>query len=193
MSTTPKDTVLWYVNDLIAAHKHTLDAVRRHERDDRLLRVPGASTAVAGLSASLERHIAALEARVEAMGGHGAVGNLKEALTTVTGTLAGLYGQVRPEAASRMLRDDVTATNFLMTCSAMLYATARALGDQQTADVADSLMKRFPPIIIELQDVLPEAVVLDISAEHPGASPRADEDTVRQIKMAWRGASAAHA
>ena len=192
MTTTPKDTVLWYVNDLIAAHRHTLEAVRRHERDEQLLRVPGAGTAVGGLAATLERHIGLLERRAEAMGGQGVVGGLKEALTTVSGTLMGLYGQVRSETASRMLRDDVTAAHFLMTCSTMLYATARALGDQQTADVAADIMKHLPPVVMELQGVLPEAVVLDVSKDHPGASPSADEDTVRQIKIAWRSASTTH-
>jgi hypothetical protein len=189
MPTTPQETVLWYVNDLIAAHRHTLEAVRRHERDDDLHVVPGAHAAVSALAAGLERHIALLESRAQAMGGQGVVGNLKEALTTVTGTLTGLYGAVRSETPSRMLRDDATAANFLMTCTTMLYATARALGDNTTAGAAEDIMKRFPPLIMELQGVLPEAVVIDVSKDHPGANPAADEETVRQVKIAWRSAS----
>ena len=185
------DIVRGYTADQIAAHRHVLEAITRHAEDPSLSKVPGASVVIARAVEMLAAHIKLLDARVTALGGQGPVGGLKEAVTSVTGFLTGLYGQVRGETASRMLRDDYTGINFLLVCTTMLHTTARAFNDEQTTDVTSIIMRDLPGVLMTLQDLVPEAVVIDLAADHPELDRRADSMAGMEIKAAWRAAAGA--
>ena len=161
--------------------------------DDRptLFTVGHSTRSLAELVEMLAAHIKLLDARVTALGGQGAVGGLKEAVTSVTGFLTGLYGQVRGETASRMLRADYTGINFLLVCTTMLHTTARAFNDEQTTDVTSIIMRDLPGVLMSLQDLVPEAVVTDLAADHPEIDRRADSMAAMEIKAAWRAAAGA--
>lgn len=192
----PRDnTTRHYLSDLIAVHTHVHDAIARHKEDSALAKVPGALRCIENVVASLARSQRLLEDRAEALGGQGALGNLKEALTTVSGFFAGLYGKVRPETASRALRDDYTALHFLFACTAMLHTTSRALGDTPTCTITAGIMRDLPPLILDVADLIPHAVLLDLAKEHPNLDHSADEAAIREVKGAWHGAGtmAAHA
>lgn len=181
-----RQTVRGFTNDLIAAHRHVLGAMRRHPDEKSILEVPGASGAVQEVCVMLEANMKILESRVEALGGAGAAGHLKEALTTASGFLAGLYGQVRTETASRMLRDDVTAVHFLETCTAMLHATALALRDIETAKTVRALLRAFPPALLRLQPYVSSAVVNDLARESLVVDVVAADIAHREWRESWR-------
>lgn len=189
MATTPTETLRWYTNDLIAAHRHVVEAMRRNQNEDALKIVPGALACVENIVATLDKNLKVLETRVERLGGAGVIGSVKEAVTAVTGFFTGLYGQARPQAASRILRDDLVALNFLMTCTTMLHTTSRALGDANTTDVTHTMMREMPPLIMRLTDLLPAAVLYDLSKDHAGLNPAAFDMTIEEVKDAWRGAA----
>lgn len=184
------DIIRGYVADQIAAHRHVLEAVTRHAEDPSLSRVAGAQAAVARAVSTLAAHLGMLDLRVEALGGQGPIGGLKEAVTSVTGYLTGLYGQVRGETAARMLRDDYTAINFLLVCATMLHTTARAFKDEQTASVTSTIMGDLPTLLLTLQNLVPEAVVVELAADHPEIDRRADTMAMMEIKAAWHASSA---
>jgi len=183
-----QQTVRGYINDLMAVQRHVADAMERHASEKDLARVAGGTEATRSAVALIRQSSKRFEQRLAALGGPGAVGQLKEAVTTVTGFLAGVYGQARPETASRMLRDDATALNFLMVCAGMLHATAVALRDMETAGLTNELLRDLPPVLMKVNDLVPRAVLVNLADEHP-VDRGADEAAVREIHAAWRGAS----
>jgi hypothetical protein len=189
----PSDTVRGYVTDMMGAHRHVLEAVTRHAEDPSLAKVPGAQATIARIVSVLDSQHRLLEARAQQLGGAGAMGGIKEAVTSVTGFLTGLYGQVRGETASRMLRDDYTGLNFLLVCATMLHTTSTALGDAETTSVCSTIVRGLPPLLMDLQELVPRAVVRDLAEDHPGLDTIADAKTIPEVKAAWRGASHAGA
>lgn len=191
---TRDTTTRRYLSDLIAVHTHVHDAIARHQEDSALAKVPGALRCIENVVASLARSQRLLEDRAQVLGGQGALGNIKEALTTVSGLFAGLYGRVRPETASRALRDDYTALHFLFSCTAMLHATSRALGDKPTCTITAGIMRDLPPLILDVADLIPHAVLLELAKDHPDLDHSADDSAIREVKSAWHGAGtvAAH-
>jgi len=179
------ETVRWYFNDLIAVYTHTLEAMRRHAVDESLLKVPGGKEAINSAVATLELHLKKLEERVNEMGGPGAVGQMKEAMTSVTGFLTGLYGQVRNQAASRILRDDYTGLSFLMTCSTMLHTTCIALGNTRASETTSQLVNELPRVIIGISNLLPKAVIADLAKDNVLINLDAAQTTIMEVKQAW--------
>lgn len=185
-----RDIIRGYATDLLAVHRHSLEAIKRHANDDDIAKIPGARDIVAQAIAVLEGNMNRLESRLAVLGGQGASGQIKEAVTTATGFLVGLYGQARGEPASRALRDDYAAMSFVLVCTTMLHATARALRDMDTAAVTSAMMHDLPPVIVRLADIVPQAVVAELAIEHGIVDGAADEMTIREIKETWRAASA---
>lgn len=190
MTVSHEDTVRSYLGDLIAVVEHVSQAVAKQVGDDDLRRVAYAGDLIQNLNSVLMRQHTDLQDRVKAMGGATAGGVLKDVLTTVTGTLAGLYGKSRGETASRMLRDDYTALNFVMTCTAMLHTTALAFGDSATAEITRHHLHEYPRLIMALSDMVPRAVLADFEADKvPLANAAAGEEAVRHLREAWQSAS----
>ncbi len=152
---TGQDTVKSYIGDLIAALRHVFGAIEKQCDNTDLARIDGAKKAVTNIHGTLSRQIASLEVRADDMGGTGAMGAVKDAVTSVTGFVTGLYGSMRGETASRLLRDDYAALTFVSVCTAMLHTTALAVGDAATAQLTRQNLNDFPPLIMALNDLLP--------------------------------------
>lgn len=182
----PSDTIKGYVGDLIAVHRHVLEAIKRHVEDKELTALPDAESTLHDTITVLTRNMRGLEERLQALGGPGAAGQIKEAVTTMTGFLTGVFGQVRGETASRMLRDNYTAINFIMICATMLHTTARAFRDDYTASVTHNIMNELPPVLMRLADLVPHAVVADLAKKYPAIDNTADESAIREAREAWR-------
>lgn len=181
---------------MIAAYRHVLEAVTRHAEDASITRVAGGAATMARAVSLLDAHRTMLERRAEQLGGVGTMGGIKEAVTSVTGFLTGLYGQVRGETASRMFRDNYVAVNFLMVSATMLHTTGRVLGDAATVEVSKHLMRDLPPLLMEFQELVPRAVVLDLADDHKDLrlnTSGADHAAVVEVKNAWRNAAASNA
>jgi hypothetical protein len=180
-----RETVRGYVNDLIAAHRHVLEAMKRHPKDSSLMNVAGAAQTLSDVCTRLQWNLEVLEQCSTELGGKGAAGHIKEALTVMSGTVTGFYGQFRPEAASRMLRDDHTALNFLMTCSWMLRITARALGEDATADRSEQIVRGFPPMISRVSHMLAAAVVTDLKKDGHSTASDSTSSAITLWQEAW--------
>jgi len=183
---TMHDTVRGYVGDLLAAHRHVLEAVERHCESPAVARIPHAEGRLMALREALKSQKASLTEVLDATGREGASAQVKEAVTTITGFLVGIYGQVRGETASRMIRDNCTAVSFLNTCAAMLHTTAVAFRDERVAGVAVNVMNELPGHVMTLADLLPHAVAIELHAEHSEASINAAEVTVQAIHDSWK-------
>ncbi len=193
MTATPEETVRSYLGDLIAVLEHVSKAVATQAGNDDLRRIAHAGRVIDNLNSVLKRQHADLEAHVKAMGGKSGGGVLKDMLGTVAGALAGLYGKIRGETASRMLRDDYTALSFATVCSTMLHTTALALDDSATAELTLRHIQEYPPLIMELSELIPHAVVADLAADKVHVvNSAAAEEAIRNLNDSWRGASVAN-
>lgn len=181
-----RKTVNRYLGDLIAVHRHCLGAMDQQCESAAVKADAGSFDLITRSRNLLRSHQAALEARLAACGGSA---DAKEAVTSVTGFLAGLYDRMRSETASRILRDNFTALHFLYACQTMLIATAHASGDATTASLVREQQQGLPPLLLEVTQQLPAAVVGDLhggSAAPPGtASVEFARDSARD---AWRHA-----
>jgi hypothetical protein len=192
--TTNQDTVRQYLGDLIAVLNHVSQAVSTQSKDDGLMRLPHASHVIDNLNATLLRQRTALEAHIKGLGGATVGGGLKEVLTTVTGAIVGLYGKARGETASRMLRDDYTALSFVSICTTMLHTTALALNDPAVAELTRQHMIDYPPLIMAISELLPDAVIADLAADKAViANHNAADQANVNLKDSWRHASSAAA
>jgi hypothetical protein len=188
--TQTSDVVKGYTQDLLATIRHATEAVKRHVEEERLDTVPGAKALVQDTVTMFESHLRELESLLESAGGKGPIGQAKEALTTITGVLAGVYGQIRTDTASRALRDDATSLNFIHNATAMLHATALAFKEDRTARVAERILRDIPPMVMRYADVLPHAAVIGVSKDYAVADSDAPNQTVRLMHEAWQAASA---
>lgn len=183
-------TVHKFATDLLAAHHHVAEAISRQTTDDRVLKMGEAAGVLYETHGTIQRHFRDLEHHIMESGGLGASGQVKEALTSVSGFLAGLYGQMRSEPVSRMLRDDISAVNFLQTCTEMFHATAKACGDVRFAACAENMLRDHASLILKLHGVLPNVVVRELPGEHLVDEAGGDE-TVKASREAWHAAAAA--
>ncbi|MFN0133015.1 MAG: hypothetical protein ACKVW3_10895 [Phycisphaerales bacterium] len=190
MTATSKETVRSYLGDLIAVIDHVSRAVAKQAGDDDLRRMAHAGSVIDNLYSVLVRQHADLQAHVKALGGATGGGMVKDILATATGALAGLYGKMRGETASRVLRDDYTAMSFLTACTTMLYTTALALDDTATVDLTHRHIREYPPLIMALSDLLPHAVVADLRMDKAAiANPDAADQATGHLSESWHRAS----
>lgn len=190
MATTATDTVRGYTVDLIAVLDHCADAIKRQMNEDQLTRIAGAGPALRQVHQTLCRQRDALQRRAESMGGGGMTEALKDAMTAVSGFFAGLWGKVRPETASRMLRDDYAALAFVSVCTQMLHTTALTVRDIGTAQLTLQHLNELPPLQMAVNELVPAAVVADLGIDGvPIEDPNAAEAANENWRDAWRHAS----
>lgn len=184
---TAQDTIEWYLGDLIAVNRHVGEAIAQHAKSEMVQAIPEAARAVQDAAATLSKHLAELEAHAKTTGGKGLASVLKDSLTAMTGFVTGLYGEIRNQAASRMLRDDYTGLSFVMICTEMLHTTALALADRATAEVTLRQMHALPRLITAMSAAVPAAVaanlrISDVEVKNEQAAAQA----VRDHFEAWR-------
>lgn len=192
--TTIDSTVRGYLDDLIAVVEHVSSATERQSNSDALAKFAEAHSLVRNVSEVLNRHLGALETQARTQRGQGPQGVLKELVTSVTGFAAGVYGAMRGETASRMLRDDYTALSFVTICTGMLQTTALSVGDSSTAALTQRHLAELAPMVLAVHDLIPAAVLADLTHDKVSiVNSSAAEITVRQMKSAWQSAATAAA
>ncbi len=175
-----------YVADQFAAVQHTLKAVGQHVESDEVQSLPELRSVLSRLHTALEAQSRGLEMHLEReFGGKGFEAALKDAVTNISGFLAGVYGKMRGETASRMVRDDITAVNFLATCYSMLYATAVSFNQQKTATLASTHLHQLTPFVIELSRVVPSVVVEEFVQQGYAVDPSAIGEAIEDVADAW--------
>lgn len=184
MNDKHQDNLKMYVNDVIGLERDIINAIEGQLEDDRI-------TAISELTATLREAVGGAKSRIdrlkklsEAEGGtFGAA--IKEAATSVTGTLAGLYGKIREHPVSRMVRDDTIALNVTETSYTMLYTLALGVGHSGLADLALEGVKAAPPLILKLTDLLPGVVLSELAEDAPLANPAAESIVIAAVRDAW--------
>jgi hypothetical protein len=181
---TPKDLSTGYLGDLLAAQNHLFKIVDQQVGDLQVTTHVDVRDLLTQLHIILRRHTDSLEERLRAFGGCLSA-DVKEALTAATGLAAGLLGKIRPHMASKSLRDDYILLSACSIGYEMLHATALALRDKETADLALQHFKDITPLVVRLSELMPSVVVHelthDVAGIDAGAIPIARENT----RQAW--------
>jgi len=174
-----------YINDMIALEKDIANAIEIQLEDDRVTSQQDLPKLLREALHHSEVRTAYLKDISEAEGGLlGAV--VKEGITAVTGTLAGIYGKMREHPLSRMVRDDVIALDVATTSYGMLYTLALAVGHSECAAVAKKGLYACPPLIIALTDLLPRIVAGELADDAPLTNPAAAQIVNADIWDAWK-------
>jgi ferritin-like metal-binding protein YciE len=178
------ETLQQYVSDMLAVEKHIHDAVKRQRDSEKASKFPEAHSIFSRIEAQLDEHIEHLEQHLEMLGGNGA-SPIKEAVSAVTGAVAGVYDQVRDEKVSKMLRDDYTALSLASISYTMLHTTGLGLTDHQTADIALRHLKHWTPIVVDISEAIPLVVAQELAEDIPGVSANVGREAVENTQEAW--------
>jgi hypothetical protein len=186
-----KQFVSKYVTDQLALEAHTLSVIDVQLKDPDLIEMSPAVKTLTKVRAMLESHVAGLrelsDSEADQKSSLQLSASLTETLTDVTGTIIGLYNKLRTEKVSKMLRDDYTALHLSALTYSMLFTTAKGLGEMKTAELAAQHLQGIPPLIMELNSIIPSVVLIELrkvgfSVQDAGA----DSEAVEQSTIAWK-------
>lgn len=178
------DTLQQYVSDMLAVEREIHEAIRIQEEDENVARFTEAQSVISRAEAVLDNHIAALEEHLEQLGGD-AASPVKDAVASVLGVAAGLYGKVRGEKVSKMLRDDYTALSLAAISYHMLHTTGLALQSQSTASLALRHLMDWTPIVTELSHTVHKVVVAELEGDGFGIDSSVAQESERMTQEAW--------
>ncbi len=137
------------------------------------------------MSSTIQRHLESLETRLKALGGS-ATHPIKEAGAAALGVAAGLIDKVRAEEISKDLRDDYTAINLSIISYVMLNATALALGDHETATLAERNVKDSADFVVWINNHMPKFVIKDLQDSGASIDNSAVTASEEMVKRVWR-------
>lgn len=183
----PQSVITDYLTDMVAVEKHILEAVERQLAGDEIKRYAEAHRVLGQLRTVLEQHVEALEARIGEQEGGSIKETVKQAVTGALGAVAGLYGRVRTDEASRMIRDDYAAAHFACISYTMLHTTALGLKDQEVASLALRHLKDLTPLCVDLSKVVCQVVAEELAAEEKTFDGTVGPQAVSNTQEAWSG------
>jgi hypothetical protein len=107
------------------------------------------------------------------------------------GKAAGVIDKIRHDSVAKSLRDDYTAFNHVAIAYSMLHATAMAYNDSATEAFAGEGLKTWARMVQEINQVISEAVVLDLAnnTDDPAPNTGIVDDCRAFINEAWRSQS----
>lgn len=180
-----------YVNDMHGLHRHIHQALSHQLSDERVQHESPVLDIIQKLHAFYGRHTELVEGHVKRLGAE--VGKeIKESVMTALGVAAGLYGKVRKDPVSRMLRDDHTASSLASISLTMLQTTGLAFRDQQVAAYAEGALKELNPLIMRITDVIPAVVARELKEDNPEVDVAVSVQPVRTAREAWDQPPASH-
>lgn len=168
MTTSPAQTenLHLYVNDTAAMAKHIESAFAQQCKDADVNSHIEAHQLIEKMHSTLAAQRVEMERQAHALSsGVGAA--LKEAVTNLTGALAGLYGQVRKHPLSRILRDDYTALSLACISYEMLHTTALGMDEKPLADIALRHLGELTPFIMAVTKIIPNVVLEELAKDDP--------------------------
>jgi hypothetical protein len=181
--TTP--TINTYLSDMLALERHLLAPLQHQIADEAVVAMPSAHRVVAEAVAIARTHEQALEARLESLGGH-AGSPVKSTVSSALGGIAAAIGNVRKTEIAKYLRDDYTAMSLASAGYTMLQTTARALNDDETAQLAKEHLSDYASIIMKLSATLPTVTIADLRNEGATVDQSVTAEAERATEAAWR-------
>jgi ferritin-like metal-binding protein YciE len=184
MSTTSAPTINTYISDMLSLEQHIAGPLEQQVNDSDVQALPAAIRVVREALDVVHRHIGKLEARLDAVGGHGGAG-VKNAVSTAVGAAASAVNKVRKTEVSKSLRDDYTALCLASAGYTMLHTTALGMGDEKTAALAQENLTEVAATIMKVNKALPVVVLSELRAEGVAVSTAVAAAAERDSEGAW--------
>jgi hypothetical protein len=183
MATDKRNELLTtYTTDVAALITHGLQAIQRQVENLKKVSHVDAKNAVTEFERILKLQKSTVDSRIAALGGS-TTKPMKDAVSALAGVAAGFINAVRPSETTKSLRDDHTFFNHLGVAWLMLHTTALALGDLETARVAERGYNETARCIMHIDSIIPKVVVEELREEVKAAD--VEDQTRRMVKDAW--------
>jgi Domain of unknown function (DUF892) len=182
-----RDTIKTYVGDMFSLESHLEEAMDRqlNQFQDH----PKANAAIRRFHTMVRTQRDTMKAHLDTLGGNG--GSLKSAVASAFGVAAGVVDKVRPEAMSKMLRDDYAAFNLTAISYHMLYGTALMLGFQDTAQLAERHHRAYTDAIQDINQIILSVVALELKKDGHVIDERAMDRATDTMNQDWKSTAPA--
>lgn len=182
MAVKEQELLTKYIGDMHALESHILQAIDKQVKllDDH----EDARAKTVVFRDTLNNHLTALDQRLKDLGGS-PTHPLKEGVAAALGVAAGLVDKVRTSEAAKDLRDDYTALNHAIIAYEMMYTTAVAGRDQQTADLAKRHIKDLARFVMEINNFMPKLVLDELRQDGMTVDPGAQQAAEAMIREVW--------
>ncbi len=178
-------TISDWLGDVVALETHVEEAM------DRQLELQPESAGIASAFKRFHDTVRASKSRAvdyQKQYGSTAGNPVIKAGSNLLGKAAGVIDKIRNDSVSKALRDDFTAFSHVAIAYTMLHTTAMALDDRATQDFAEQGLKTYAGLIQDVNQVIPESVVLDLQSD--GDTLVIHEDVAQEcrriIDNAWK-------
>lgn len=178
-----REEIQQYVGDMVALESHieqAMDGQVKHtiEHVEAAAAVKRFHDMVKGHRESLKSHLASI--------GGSESHPIKSAVADLFGAAAGVIDNVRTKAVSKMLRDDYTAFNHAAIGYAMLHASAHALGEMDTMQIADRHLRDYARAVQQINQLIADVTVWELGRDGFTVNRQAVEHCTEAINQAWR-------
>ena len=178
-----RDTIKTYAGDMFSLESHIEEALDRqlNQFQDH----PKANVAIRRFHSMVRTQRDTMKTHLDALGG-GTGGTMKGAVASAFGVAAGVIDKVRPEAMSKMLRDDYAAFNLAAVSYHMLYGTALMLGHQETAQLAERHHRAYTDAIQDINQIILSVVALELKKDGHVIDERAMDRATDTMNQDWK-------
>lgn len=179
-----KETIGDYVGDMVALESHIEEALDRQLKLSQDM--PVAHAAIQRFHDQVKASRDAIKQYQEQTGTTAPKG-IAQAGAALLGAAAGVIDKIRSEGVSKALRDDYTAFNHAAIGYTMLHATAWALGDRGTAQVAESGLRTYASMVQEINHLIAEVTIEELRKDdHQIAEPQAATHNREAVDRIWK-------
>jgi ferritin-like metal-binding protein YciE len=185
-----RHTIATYLGDMLALERHISAPIDAQLKSPDHNEFAEAISIITTIKSNSEAHIAALQTRLDALGGD-PVGGVKSAWASLLGGGAAALNTVRKTKVSKSLRDDSTALSLAATGYTMLHATALGLGDQATATLAKRCLDDIAPVVVKISKTIGLVVLKELSDDGENVSITAAQYTQQATADSWSGSNTA--
>jgi ferritin-like metal-binding protein YciE len=172
-----------YVGDMAALESHIEEAI------DRQLDMTKDDTKAGPLIREFHDMIKGQRDKMAALRddlGSNAANPVKEIGSEILGKAAGLIDKVRADSISKSLRDDYTAFNLAAISYSMLYTTAKGVGSDEVATVAQNHLRNYARAVQKINHVIPDIVIAELKDEDGFTANGVAKQTREMIDKAWK-------
>lgn len=173
-----------YLSDMLALERHIARPIEAQRKSGDHQAYADAMRIIEKIETCTTAHVAALETRLDAVGGN-ASSPVKSAWAGLLGVGAAAIDQVRKTKVSKSLRDDYTALGLSAISYTMLHATATGLGDTATAALAKSHLDDYAAIIVEISKAMPAVVLEELRADGEDVRISAAQTSEAETSKSW--------
>jgi ferritin-like metal-binding protein YciE len=187
MNTTSKPngpTINTYLSDMLALERHIVEPLEHQQQDEAVGKSLAAKRVIDEATRITQTHIAALQSRLDQVGGH-AGSPIKSGVATALGAVAAAIGDARKTEVSKYLRDDYSAFALASASYTMLHTTALAIGDRATANLAERHLTDVADIVMRVSATLPSIVLTELSEEGVPIDASVLTEAEQNVERAW--------